>query len=40
LVAGFVHLVAGHKKGLDIIGLSVAAILIWWFVFLVVGWIR
>lgn len=40
VVAGFLQLVLGQKKGLDVIGVSVAAILIWWFVFLFMGWIR
>jgi len=39
IVAGFVQLVMGSKKGLDLIGIAVAAILIWWFIFLVMGWI-
>jgi len=39
MVHGFVLLTLGNKKGLDVIGLSVAAVLLWWVVFLLMGWI-
>jgi hypothetical protein len=40
MVTGLVLLVLGKKKGLDLLGLSVIAILLWWFVFVLMGWIR
>jgi len=39
LLTGFVLLLAGKKKGLDMVGIAAASILIWWFVFIVLGWI-
>lgn len=40
MVAGFVLLGLGKKKGLDVLGISAIAILVWWVVFLLLGWIE
>jgi len=39
MVAGMVSLIAGNRKGLDMIGISTAAMMLWWVLYLVVGWI-
>jgi len=39
LITGFVLMVLGKRKGLDMVGIAAASILIWWFVFIVMGWI-
>jgi len=39
LLTGFVLLLAGNKKGLDMVGIAAASMLIWWFVFIILGWI-
>jgi len=39
LLTGFVLLLAGKKKGLDMVGIAAASMLIWWFVFIIMRWI-
>jgi hypothetical protein len=39
LLTGFVLLLIGKKKGLDMVGIAAASMLIWWFVFIIMGWI-
>jgi hypothetical protein len=39
LLTGFVLLLVGKKKGLDMVGIAAASMLIWWFVFIIMGWI-
>lgn len=39
LLTGFVLLLVGKKKGLEMLGISAASMLIWWFVFIILGWI-
>lgn len=40
LVAGFISLVMGHRKGLDVMGVSTVSLFFWWLVLVVMGWLR
>ncbi|MBI4964219.1 MAG: hypothetical protein HY913_13150 [Desulfomonile tiedjei] len=39
LLTGFILLLVGKRKGLDMVGIAAASMLIWWFVFIIMGWI-
>lgn len=39
-VGGFILLVMGSRKGLDMMGISTLAIFVWWCIALLVGWVR
>jgi hypothetical protein len=39
-VGGFILLVMGSRKGLDMMGISTVAVFVWWCIALLVGWIR
>ncbi len=40
VLGGLLHLILGRKKGLNMIALATACMVIWWFAFAIIGWIR
>jgi len=40
LMAGFIGLITGNRKGLDVMGVSAVSIFFWWLVLVVMGWLR
>jgi hypothetical protein len=40
VLAGLISLVLGHKKGLNMIALAAACLVVWWFALAIVTWVR